>query len=254
MSVSVDLEEQSHRLLTEAHSHGSLQRERLQNQVIEDNLPLARRLSRRYCGRGVAADDLEQVARLGLLQAVRRFDVEQRSFLAFAIPTILGELRRHFRDQAWVVRPGRRIQEVQAAATAARDDLRAELSREPTSHEVADRIDQPVAALTEADAVAGAFSPRSLDAPTPGTDVALAQTLGAEDPNLALAEGLVAVAPAIRALDERDRRLLQLRFAEDRKQKDIGRELGISQMQVSRRLTTVLARLRDAVDDTPLAS
>ncbi|GAA1725125.1 sigma-70 family RNA polymerase sigma factor [Aeromicrobium alkaliterrae] len=254
MSVSLDLEEQSRRLLTEARTHRPQERERLENQVVEDHLVLARRLARRYRGRGVADDDLEQVARLGLLQAVRRFDVDQGPFIAFAVPTILGELRRYFRDHAWVVRPGRRIQEVQAAATRARDDLRSELAREPTTAEVAVAIGRPVTEVSEADTVSGAYAPRSLDAPTPGGDLSLAQSWGQEDPNLALAEDLATVGPAIRALDERDRHLLRLRFGEDRKQKDIGDELGISQMQVSRRLTAVLARLRDAVDDTPIAS
>ena len=254
MSASSDLDDQSHRRLRQARAHDSPERERLENQVVEDNLGLARRLARRYRGRGVGFDDLEQVARLGLLQAVRRFDVDQRSFTAFAVPTILGELRRHFRDQAWVVRPGRRIQEVQASATRARDELRSELAREPLLPEIAARIGEPVAAVREADGASGAFAPRSLDAPAPGTDAGLADSLGAVDPRFVLVEDLATVGPAIRALDEADRRLLQLRFTEDRKQKDIGRELGISQMQVSRRLTAVLARLRAAVDDTPIAS
>ncbi len=253
MSSDPTLEEQSHRLLAEAHLLGSPEREVLQNEVLENNLGLARRLARRYRNRGVAADDLEQVARLGLLKAVRRFDADRRSFHAYAVPTILGELRRHFRDSAWVVRPGRRLQEVQAATTAARDDLRAELSHEPTALEVAHRTGLSEADVREGDAVQGAFAPRSLDAPSPGEGLSAVETLGGDDPHLALVEDLVAIGPAIRGLDARDRRLLQMRFGEDRTQSDIGRELGISQMQVSRRLTAVIGRIRTQMA-LPIAS
>lgn len=251
MSSPTTLEEQSHLLLAQARDELSPRREALQNQVLENNLALARRLARRYNGRGVASDDLEQVARLGLLKAVRRFDADRRSFTAYAVPTILGELRRHFRDSAWVVRPGRHVQEVQAAANVAREDLRSELSRDATPAEVAERIGESETSLREADSVVGAFSPRSLDAPAPGDGTPFGHTI---DHNLELAEDLQAVGPSIRALSAQDRHLLGMRFVEGRTQADIGRELGISQMQVSRRLTAVIDRIRDGMGLTQMAS
>lgn len=254
MTTPTTLEEQSHRLLTQARDELSPRREALQNQVLENNLALARRLARRYRGRGVATDDLEQVARLGLLKAVRRFDADRHSFTAYAVPTILGELRRHFRDSAWMVRPGRHVQEMQAAANVAREDLRTELSRDATPAEVAHRIGEPESALREADAVLGAFSPRSLDAPTPGDGPPFGHTLGSVDPRLELAEDLQAIRPTIRQLSAQDRQLLSMRFVDGRTQADIGRELGISQMQVSRRLTAVIERIRDGMGLTQLAS
>ncbi len=254
MSAPTTLEEQSHLLLAQARDELSPRREALQNEVLENNLALARRLARRYNGRGVASDDLEQVARLGLLKAVRRFDADRRSFNAYAVPTILGELRRHFRDSAWVVRPGRHVQEVQAAANVAREDLRSELSRDATSAEVAERIGESETSLREADAVIGAFSPRSLDAPAPGDGTPFGHTLGAVDHNLERAEDLQAIGPSVRRLSAQDRHLLGMRFVEGRTQADIGRELGISQMQVSRRLSAVIERIRDGMGLTQLAS
>ena len=233
--------------LRAASALGEAARRRAEHDAVEDHLALAHRLGRRYRGRGVADDDLDQVAGLALVRAARRFDAERDSFTAFAVPTVLGELRRHFRDRAWVVRPTRRLQEVQAEANAARDDLRAGGDHEPTSVDVAERLGVPVAEVREADAVQGAFSPRSLDAPAPGSDRPQHEHLGAVDPGLERAERLLAVAPAVRSLSSTDRELLHHRYVEDRTQADIGRELGISQMQVSRRLTAVLARVREAV-------
>jgi RNA polymerase sigma-B factor len=253
MSANDQRETDSHLMLASAQGETPARREQLQNQVFEKHLDLARRLARRYRGRGVPDDDLEQVARLGLLQAVRRFDVDHDSFTAYAVPTILGELRRYFRDHAWTVRPTRHVQEVQASSAAARDDLRGELSREPTSAEVAARIGESEHDLREADAVRGAFAPRSLDAPAPGEATPFGHSLGVDDPHLAHAEDVQAVGPAIRRLSDADRRLLHLRYVEARTQTDIGLVLGISQMQVSRRLSAVIARIRDHMGLEPVA-
>jgi len=243
MPSSISHDATSHQLLDAVGDQDPRRRRVAQDQVLELNLGLARRLARRYKGRGVAQDDLEQVASLGLLKAIRRFDPGHRSFTAFAVPTVLGELRRYFRDNAWTVRPGRRIQEVQAAATAARDELRAS-GREPTTHEVAARIGEPDDVVRRAESVTGAFSPRSLDTPAPGSDRPFAESLGTDDDGFARVDDLQSIGPAVRALDEKDRRLLEMRFVEERTQRDIGRELGISQMQVSRRLSAVIGRIR----------
>jgi len=245
MPSSISHEATSRRLLHAADHQDSRRRRATQNRVLELNLGLARRLARRYRGRGVAQDDLDQVASLGLLKAIRRFDTDRRSFTAFAVPTVLGELRRYFRDSAWTVRPGRRVQEVQAAAVAAREELRA-AGREPTTHEVAVRIGEPDNIVRHAESVTGAYSPRSLDAPAPGSDQPFGESLGLEDPAIERIDDLQTIAPAVRALAAADRRLLHMRFVEERTQQDIGRELGISQMQVSRRLAGVLGRIRRA--------
>lgn len=224
-----------------------LERLRLQNGVVDDNDAMARRLASRYHGRGVSDDDLRQVARLALVKAVRRFDPERRSFAAFAVPTVLGELRRHFRDRAWAIRPTRHLQELQMAAVAARDDLREDTQHEPTLTDVAERLEVSEAELREADAAHDAFAPTSLDVPSPLDGAAAHERIGAADPGMDLVERWETVAPALHALDAADRALLRMRFVEDRTQRDIGAELGVSQMQVSRRLAAVLERLREEV-------
>ncbi len=239
-----ELDDRSRTMLGRARHLDGIDREHLQNDVLELNLAMAHRLAHRYSKRGVQDDDLEQVARLGLLKAVRRFDPERRSFDAYAVPTVLGELRRYFRDHAWSVRPTRHVQDLQSSATKARDALRARDNREPTPKEVADEVGTTESDLRHAEGVQGAFSPRSLDAPTPSGDGATGDLIGGEDDDLLRMERLQTVAPAVRRLDRDDRDLLHMRFVEDRTQQDIGSELGISQMQVSRRLTAVMARIR----------
>lgn len=238
------LDDQSREMLGRAHDLAGAACEDLQNDVLELNLGMAHRLAHRYSNRGVADDDLEQVARMGLLKSVRRFDPERRSFDAYAVPTVLGELRRYFRDQAWSVRPTRQVQEIQASATKARDALRSRGNHEPTPREVADEVGATEADLRHAEGVQGAFTPRSLDAPTPSGDGTTGDLIGSEDPDLLRMERLQTAAPAVRRLGRDDRELLHMRFVEERTQQDIGTELGISQMQVSRRLSAVMRRIR----------
>lgn len=229
-------------------SYASPQRRReLQNAVASDYIPMAGRLARRYRGRGIADDDLDQVARLGLVKAIRRFDPDRRSFAAYAVPTVLGELRRHFRDRAWTIRPVRSIQELQMSVSAARDELRSTGTHEPSVGEVAQHLGIGVREVREADTAHDAFAPRSLDVPSPADGTPAHERIGALDPGHEAVERLQTAMPALRSLDETDRRLLHMRFVEDRSQRDIGAELGISQMQVSRRLATVLARLRERI-------
>ena len=233
--------------LREAAVAPPTERMRLQNGVVEDNDAMAWRLARRYHGRGIADDDLQQVARLGLLKAVRGFDPERRSFAAYAVPTVLGELRRHFRDRGWTIRPARGLQELQMKVTGARDELRGSDQHEPTVREVADRLDVAVAEVRKADAAHDAFAPQSLDVPSPSDGTPTHERIGAVDPGIDAVERWESALPALHDLDDQDRRLLAMRYVEDRTQLDIGLELGISQMQVSRRLTALTARLREQV-------
>lgn len=233
--------------LREAAEASPAERLRLQNGVVDDNDGMAWRLARRYHGRGIADDDLQQVARLGLLKAVRGFDPERRSFAAYAVPTVLGELRRHFRDRGWAIRPARGLQELQMKVTAARDDLRESDQHEPTVDDVADRLDVTVDDVRRADAAHDAFAPQSLDVPSPSDGTPTHERVGAVDPGIDGVERWQSALPALRDLDDDDRRLLGMRYVEDRTQRDIGLELGISQMQVSRRLSAVTARLREQV-------
>jgi RNA polymerase sigma-B factor len=238
------------RRLDEA-AHGSpLERLVLQNGVVTEYAPMARRLARRYEGRGVESDDLEQVARLGLVKAVRRFDPSRRSFAAYAVPTVLGELRRHFRDKAWAIRPTRSVQELQASVTAARDAVREQEQHPATDEEVAERLGVDVAEVRGADAAHDAFAPRSLDRPSPVDGLPGHEHVGDDDDAFDAVDRLQSAAPALRSLSDQDRHLLELRFGADMTQREIGAELGISQMQVSRRLATVLQRVRDRMGDT----
>ncbi len=242
-----DPDEVTCRRLREASGASPLERLRLQNGVVDDNDAMAGRLARRYRGRGVADDDLRQVARLGLLKAVRRFDPERRSFAAYAVPTVLGELRRHFRDRGWAIRPSRSVQELQMSVTAARDEVRETQQHEPTTEEVAEHLHVSETEVRRADAAHDAFAPQSLDVPSPSDGTAAHERIGSEDPGIEAVDRWQSVLPALHELDDEDRRLLEMRFVEERTQRDIGAELGVSQMQVSRRLTALLARVRESV-------
>lgn len=233
-------------------------REELLAEIIVANLDLARSLARRYHRRGEDHDDLEQVACLGLTKAVHGFDPARGgTFTAYAVPTILGEIRRHFRDSCWSVRPPRRIQELQTHLSAASTELQQRLHRPPSAEELAEALDVPVADVQEALGSTGCFTAQSLDqghddgdAPEPG--------LGQEDPAFHDVENSLLLAPLLAELTERDRQILSRRFVDEWSQQQIADELGVTQMQVSRLLRRVLARMRDrlgaAEAPLPLAS
>lgn len=214
--------------------------------VVELNLPVARDLARRYRDRGIGRDDLEQVACLGLVKAVRAFDVDRATdFLSFAVPTVRGELRRHFRDLGWTVRPPRRIQELQAHVAAAESELSQELGRTPSVDELADHLGEEADQVREALAANGCFSPTSLDAIGSASDeVELGRRLGSLDPGFDAAEARVALAHVLDDLAPRERLILRMRYFEDRTQAEIGEAIGVTQMQVSRLLSGILGRLR----------
>ena len=223
----------------------------LLDQVVIANLGMARTIASRYRSRGIPIEDLEQVASAALVRAVRRFDLTLASdFLAFAVPSIRGEVRRYFRDNGWTVRPPRRVQELQPRVLDARDRLRSENGAPCTSGVIAEALDVPEEDVAEALRAEGCFAPSSLDVtlhPGGSTSVgdAIADTRGGEE--LAAAEARVMLRPLVRQLSERDRALVKLRFVDERTQQEIGDELGVTQTQVSRMLTRVLADLRGSL-------
>jgi len=219
-------------------------------ELIVRCVPLARQLAARYRNLGEAAEDLEQVACMGLIKAIDRYRLDQEVALSsYAVPTIVGELKRHFRDRGWSVRLARRMQERVAAVSRTRDRLGGRLGRSPTVREVAAELGLSVEDVIEAHEAAGAYRASSLDSPAPGADDdgerrTRADTIGEEDRGYELVELAGSLAPAARALPAREREVLSLRFGEDLTQSEIGERIGVSQMQVSRLLRRALDRLR----------
>jgi len=224
-------------------------RARLQQQVVVLNMPVATSIARSYANRGIAVDDLEQVAYVGLVEAVQRFDPSfDRDLLSYAVAIITGEVKRHFRDRGWMVRPPRRIQELQGHVRRALSDLAQTMGRTPKPSEVAHRLGVEVESVIEALAVDGAFSPTSLDAPIgshrPAPSRGELSLVGENDRDFASAEARAVLGPVVRTLAPRDRRILQLRFFAGWTQQQIADEIGVTQMQVSRQLTRIFADLR----------
>jgi RNA polymerase sigma-B factor len=235
------------RLLERAHAGDPAAREAL----VERFLPLARQLARRYQRGGEMLDDLNQVASLGLLKAVDRFDPErQTAFSSFAVPTILGELKRHFRDKGWSVRVPRDLQELAVRLEPVSEELGRELGRPPTPAEIAQRTGTTVEQVLEAREAAGAYRAVSLDRPREDDEEDSAGiVLGIEDPGFGVAEDSATVERLMRVLSDREREVLRLRFAEDLTQAEIGVRVGVSQMHVSRIIRQAIARLRDAAGE-----
>jgi RNA polymerase sigma-B factor len=208
--------------------------------------PLARYLARRFSGRGESVDDLTQVASIGLLNAIDRFDPSRDvRFTTYASATIVGELKRHFRDKGWSVRVPRRLQEIAVHLNQAIPALTGSLGRAPSVPELADHLDVEPEDIIEAIEAAQAYSSSSLDAPVGDTGLTPLDTLGQDDHSMELVEEWATLAPALENLAVRDRRVLYLRFFRGLTQSEIARDIGVSQMHVSRILTTTLDRLRD---------
>ncbi|MFI9405069.1 RNA polymerase sigma factor SigF [Nocardia sp. NPDC052316] len=225
-------------------------RETMREELIGRCLPLAEHIARKFAGRGENFDDLLQVARLGLVQATDRFDVTRgSSFLAFAVPTIMGEVRRHFRDNTWAVRVPRRTKEIQLSIGATVEALSQRLGRIPRAREIADELDVDIVEVTQALIAGNAYQSSSIDA-VAGDDIEnaplpLLESLGAEEPSYHLVEDYLAVRPLIEELPERERQVLIMRFFESKTQSQIADVLGVSQMHVSRILSKTLNQLRD---------
>jgi RNA polymerase sigma-B factor len=222
--------------------------------VIVLNMDVARTLVAPYSGRGIPAEDLEQVAYAALVRAARDFDPDQANdFLAYAVPTVRGEVKKYFRDYGWVVRPPRRLQELQAEAAVARSRLQQHHGREPTLPEIADEVGAEADAVEEALAADGCFSPTSLDRPIgEGSTTKLGDLLGEPPTELDAAEARLMLWPVVRRLPKRDRTILRLRFWEGWTQQEIGEQLGVTQMQVSRLLSRILADLHRALTGEPV--
>ena len=220
-------------------------RDALLEEVVRLNMVVAGEIARRYHGRGIAGEDLDQVANLGLVKAVKGFDpVHGSDFLSFAVPTIRGEIRRYFRDFGWTVRPPRSVQELQARLSAAEAELFQQLGRSPRPSELAEHLDVDVDLVIDSLAATGCFSPVSLDAPVGPGEVNPAERLGGDDAEFTRAEARVALAPLLENLTARERRILEMRFFGGFTQAEIGADIGVTQMQVSRLLNRLLTRLR----------
>ncbi|MFC4126938.1 RNA polymerase sigma factor SigF [Nocardia rhizosphaerae] len=216
--------------------------------LINRCIPLADHIARKFSGRGEPFDDLSQVARVGLVHAVDRFDLSRGSnFLSFAVPTIMGEVRRYFRDNTWAMRVPRRVKETHLRIGAAVDQLSQRLGRSPTAKEIAAELDVDPDEVTQAVIAGNAYQPTSIDAASVGrdSDASLLDTLGEEEAQFDRVEEYIAVRPLLDGLPERERRILTMRFFESMTQTQIANQLGISQMHVSRILAKTLARLRE---------
>lgn len=236
----------THRLLAEADDASDARRHKLLDKVVLLNAPVARSIASRYRSKGVDPDDLEQVAYLGLVKAAHGYrPATDTAFLAYAVPTIRGELKRYFRDYAWTVRPPRRVQELQGNIAAAEHMLTQRLGRPPSAEETAAHLGAKPADIVEATAVRGCFNTLSLDAPVTAADgSSLMDTVADAEDGYAQVDTVHTLAPVVSGLADRERRILELRFGGDLTQDEIGAELGISQMQVSRLLRGILDRMR----------
>jgi RNA polymerase sigma-B factor len=213
-------------------------------------LPLARHLARRYRGRNEPTDDLEQAATLGLINAVDRFDAARGTdFAAFAVPTILGEIRRHFRDRTWAVRPPRRAQELLLSMDDATNALAQSIQRSPMAADMAGYLGVSPDALQEALVGARAYQAVSLSTPIgPNGGLELGDTLGACDHDLDLVETRMVLKPLLSCLDARSQSILEMRFFGNLSQSEIAAKLGLSQMHISRLINLALAALRERLD------
>ncbi|MFC9130238.1 RNA polymerase sigma factor SigF [Streptomyces sp. NPDC057099] len=219
------------------------------NTLIEMNTSLVRFAARRFRGSGQAMEDVVQVGIIGLIKAIDRFEVSREvQFTSFAVPYIVGEIKRFFRDTSWAVHVPRRLQEARTELAKATEELASRLGRAPRVAELAALMNITEEQVVEAQVASNGYLSSSLDATVGGdadeSDATLSEFIGEEDPALELVEDFHALAPLLAELDERQRLILHLRFVEELTQADIGARLGISQMHVSRLISRTVARLR----------
>lgn len=223
---------------------------KLRDQLVEDNLWIARHAARRFSGRGENSDDLLQVASLALVKAVDRFDPEMNlRFATFAMPTIVGELRRHFRDRTWSMRVSRRLKDLHLELRNASEQLTHTLGHPPSVAELADELDVTVEEVLEAMEAGATYRAASLDAGPVGSDTPETTVPGIDDDDLDATPERVAVRESLEGLPQRDRRVVYLRFYLGMTQSEIAEEIGVSQVHVSRILRSALARLGDVLDE-----
>lgn len=236
------------------HEHSRLpaedpRRTGLRDRLITEHLELAENIAKRFGGRGESYDDLVQVARTGLIHAVDRYDpTKGRDFLSFAVPTIMGEVRRHFRDSAWSMRVPRGLKELQQTLARATGELAHDLGRSPTPSELAAHLDIDVETVREGLLAAEAYKPASLDAPARGgTDVTVADQLADHESPYTKSDDHLTLQAAMAGLPPRERAIIEMRFVEELTQSQIAERVGVSQMQVSRLLTKTLEQLRHRI-------
>jgi RNA polymerase sigma-B factor len=226
---------------------GTGEHEKLRAALIERHLPLVTFMARKFADRGEPLDDLIQVGTIGLIKAIDRFEISKGfEFSTFATPTIVGEIKRHFRDKTWAVRVPRRLQELGASVTKATTELTQKLDRSPTPKEIAKHLGITVDDVAEALESNAAYSTVSLDV-TSETSTSIGETFGALDEALEGVEYRESLKPLLAQLDDREKRILQMRFFDNLSQSQIATELGISQMHVSRILNKVLTHLREGL-------
>lgn len=225
---------------------GEPRRDVLRGRVIEHAIPLADRLARRFAHRGIPLDDLTQVARLGLVKAVDGYSRHRtKTFTGFAAVTILGELKRHFRDKGWIVRVPRRLQETRIALNDVSGELHQRLGRTPTVDDYARSLGLTTESVREGMTCVRAYDAVSLESPAhPGSEERLSESIGDDDPAMRAVENRVMLRPLLACLPERERRILMLRYADDLTQAQIADRVELSQMHVSRLLRRAVLRLR----------
>ncbi|MFE9045632.1 RNA polymerase sigma factor SigF [Streptomyces sp. NPDC012421] len=222
------------------------------NTLIEMNMSLVRYAAGRFRHRADEMEDIVQVGMIGLIKAIDRFELSREvEFTTFAVPYIVGEIKRFFRDTSWAVHVPRRLQEARVELAKATEELSTRLGRTPTVKELAELMSLSEEEVTEARLASNGYNSSSLDAALGGDeedgDASLADFIGAEDPAMELVEDFHALAPLIADLDERDRHIIHLRFVEELTQAQIGERLGCSQMHVSRLLSRTVKRLREGL-------
>ncbi|MFJ6015495.1 SigB/SigF/SigG family RNA polymerase sigma factor [Streptomyces sp. NPDC092952] len=243
-----------HRLQT--LEEGTSAHQYARNTLIEMNLSLVRFAAGRFRNRGDDMEDIVQVGTIGLIKAIDRFELSREvEFTSFAVPYITGEIKRFFRDTTWAVHVPRRLQELRVDLARAKEALLTELDREPTVRELAERMGLGEDEITEGIVAANGYAAGSLDVPADASDAGrlrapartFAEVLGGPDPALEAVENLHTLAPLLDGLDERERRIIDLRFGHEMTQSLIGAELGISQMHVSRLISRILCKLRSGL-------
>ncbi|MEU2244580.1 RNA polymerase sigma factor SigF [Streptomyces sp. NPDC018338] len=225
------------------------------NTLIEMNMSLVRYAAGRFRHRGDEMEDIVQVGMIGLIKAIDRFELSREvEFTTFAVPYIVGEIKRFFRDTSWAVHVPRRLQEARVELAKATEELSTRLGRMPTVKELAELMSLTEEEVTEARLASNGYNSSSLDAALSGEnedgEASLADFIGSEDPAMELVEDFHALAPLIADLDERDRQIIHLRFVEELTQSQIGERLGCSQMHVSRLLSRTMDRLRQGLLET----
>ncbi|OON77265.1 SigB/SigF/SigG family RNA polymerase sigma factor [Streptomyces tsukubensis] len=240
----------------DALEEGTHEYQDARNTLIEMNMSLVRFAARRFRSRGDDMEDVVQVGTIGLIKAIDRFELSREvEFTTFAVPYIVGEIKRFFRDTTWAVHVPRRLQEARVELAKANEELSTRLGRAPRVAELAALMDLSEKEVVEAQLASNGYSSSSLDAAIGGEDngdgeAVLADFIGAEDPGMELVEDLHALAPLVAGLEPRDRQILELRFGQELTQAQIGEHLGVSQMHVSRLLNRTLGNLRAGLMST----